>query len=116
MSENKQPIDVGKDFYYRLIYRDERLGDRKHNAREFRRRFLKEYDCEDVWKRDPKPIVFDFKNVKTIGPSFASEAFAHFTQYATPEQIRKIFLFVNISFVHKTIIDEEIDSGYSSRT
>jgi hypothetical protein len=115
MQTESRQIDVGSDFYYRLVYRDERLGDRLHNARAFRKKYLIQLDNKDAWEGNPAPVIFDFSNVLTIGPSFASEAFAHFTQYATPQKIRQVIQFINISFVHKTIIDEEIDSGFSSR-
>lgn len=109
-------VDVGNDFHYRLIYRDERLGDKKYNALCFREKYLSYLDNQKAWEANPEKICFDFSNVKTIGPSFASEAFAYFTKYATPEEIMNVIIFEPISFVHKNIIENEIKSSYENRT
>jgi hypothetical protein len=108
-------IDVGKDFYPRLANRDRRQGDGKHNAIQFRAKYLDHMDNREFWARDQDSVTFDFKNVEKIGPSFANEAFAYFTKYAEPKKIKSRIEFVNISEVDRTIIEEEIDSGYSDR-
>ena len=108
-------INVGKDFYPRLANRDRRQGDGKHNAVQFRDKYLSHMDSLEYWTRDVEPITFDFINVDKIGPSFANEAFAYFTKYAEPKVIKKRIRFVNISEVHRIIIEEEIDSGYCDR-
>lgn len=108
-------IDVGKDFYPRLANRDRRQGDGKHNAVQFRTKYLAHMDSPDFWAHDADSVIFDFKNVDKIGPSFANEAFAYFTKYTEPKKIKARIKFVNISEVDRTIIEEEIDTGYSER-
>jgi hypothetical protein len=108
-------IDVGKEFYHRLANRDEHQGDGANNAIQFRKRYLSKLDNQAAWTTDSEPIVFDFRNVKKIGPSFANEAFGYFTKYATPEAFYKKVQFINISNVQQMIIDEELQSGYSGR-
>jgi len=108
-------IDVGKDFYPRLANRDRRQGDGKHNAGQFRVKYLSHMDNPEFWAHDAESVTFDFKNVDKIGPSFANEAFAYFTKYAEPKLIKSRIKFVNISEVDRIIIEEEIDSGYCDR-
>lgn len=103
-------IDVGKDFYHRLANRDKYQGDGKHTAVEFRGKYLAECDSEEYWKNPTDEIVFDFKNVKKIGPSFANEAFAYFTKYASAKKILSVIKFVNITNVQQGIIYEELES------
>ena len=104
-----QPINVGKDFYYRLANRSHLQGDGKFNAIQFRRIYLHDYDNQVIWSKDNIPtIIFDFSEVKKIGPGFANEAFGYFTKYATPEKILSVFLFINITNVKKEIIKEAI--------
>lgn len=105
-------VDVGKQFYHRLANRDQRQGDGKYSAVEFRDKYLKFLDNEEAWRTDKEEIVLDFTNVKKIGPSFANEAFAYFTKYAKPERIFKKIVFKNISQVQRMIIHEELDTGY----
>lgn len=105
-------IDVGKDFYHRLANRDSHQGDGKFTAIDFRNRFLKSLDNEHTWTTDTEPIVLDFANVKKIGPSFANEAFAYFTKYASPEKILKKIIFNNATRVQREIIQEELETGY----
>ena len=107
-------IDIGKEFYHRLTNRDKYQGDGKNTAEEFRKKLLKDFDSQEAWKTDKK-IIFDFKNVKKLGPSFANEAFAYFTKYAKPEEILKKFIFENISEVKKMIIEEELKAGYRKK-
>lgn len=109
------PIDVGKQFYHRLANRDEHQGDGKHNAKQFRKKFLSELDSESFWKKPTTTITLDFANVKKIGPSFANEAFAYFTKYTSPVEILEIIKFKNLTNVQKEIIEEELDSGYSRK-
>jgi len=108
-------IDIGKDFYHRLANRDERQGDGKHTAIQFRKKYLSDLDNAQAWKEESEPLIFDFSNVKKIGPSFANEAFGYFTRYVTPEAFYKKVRFINISNVQKMIIDEELRSGYTGR-
>lgn len=105
-------IDVEKDFYHRLANRDRFQGDGKHTAQEFRTKYLSELDTKDSWRDEKEFITFDFQNVKKLGPSFASEAFGYFTQYAKPERILKKIKFINISNVKMMIIKQELETGY----
>lgn len=108
-------IDVGKDFYHRLANRDDRQGDGKHTAVQFRKKYLSSLDDSEAWNEQTEPITLDFANVKKIGPSFANEAFGYFTKYAKPEAFYKKVRFINITNVQKMIIDEELQSGYTGR-
>lgn len=106
-------INIGKNFHYRLANRDERQGDGKHTAVEFRKKYLKELEEKPhLWKNGEPYIDFDFSEVKVIGPSFANEAFAYFTKNHSPEEIMGKIKFSNISRVKELIIKEELESGY----
>lgn len=108
-----QTIDVGRDFYHRLANRDKNQGDGKYTAIQFREKYLKFLDQEDIWKKSEiTAIILDFCNVQKIGPSFANEAFAYFTKYAKPDKIRQLISFKNITKVQQAIINEEIETGY----
>ena len=102
-------IDVGTDFYYRLIYIDGRLGEKNYNAVKFKEKYLKYLDNKEAWKFMPEQIIFDFKNVKIIGPTFARDAFGYFTKYASAKKVLETILFANISFAHREIITFEIE-------
>lgn len=108
-------IDVGTEFYHRLANRDEKQGDGKHTALEFRKLYLSHLDSLEAWRSPIEPITFDFKNVKKIGPSFASEAFAYFMKYAKPQEFLEKVKFINISDVQFMIIKEELESGYKGK-
>lgn len=105
-------IDVAKEFYPRLSNRDETQGDGKHTAIEFRERFLKELDAKEAWESTTPFIALDFRDVKKIGPSFANESFAYFTQYARPGDVLNRINFKNLSTVQESIIKSELESGY----
>jgi hypothetical protein len=108
-------IDVGKTFYHRLANRDRNQGDGKHNAVDFRQKFLAALDSAEAWRKEPEPIVFDFTNVKKIGPSFANEAFGYFTKYVKPHEFLKKVQFIHITDVQMMIINEELESGYTGK-
>ncbi len=105
-------INVGKEFYHRLAHRNEKQGDGLHTAKEFRERYLKMIDSKEFWKEPSEAIVLDFSSVTKIGPSFANEAFAYFTQFADPERILRAIKFVNVSEVQMAIIKAELEQGY----
>lgn len=105
-------IDVGKEFYHRLANRDKHQCGGYHSAEDFRDEYLAELCNEEAWKDNSEFIVLDFSHVKKLGPSFANEAFAFFTQFAKPERILKKIRFVNISDVKMMIIRTELESGY----
>ncbi len=106
-------INVGDEFYHRLANRDERQGDGKHTAIEFRNKFLTKLANKEAWKNDEAFVTFDFSAVKKIGPSFANEAFAYFTIFAKKDEILEKILFKNITTVQMSIINVELDAGYS---
>ena len=103
-------INVGKEFFFRLGNRDSHQGDGLKNAVEFREKYLKELDNQKEWDRGDYEICLDFSEVKKIGPSFANEAFAYFTKYASPENI--LIKIKNITNVKMSIIKEELEEGY----
>lgn len=107
-------IDVGKDFYHRLVNRNHLQGDGQHTAIEFREKYFSDMD-EAWWKSGREQITLDFGNVKTLGPSWANEAFAHFTQFAKPKEILARIKLVNISEVKMQIILNELEAGRSTR-
>ena len=112
-----QIIDVGKEFFPRLANRDKSQGDGRHNAIDFRRRYLGELDNVQIWTKAGEPVIcFDFVGVDKIAPSFANEAFAYFTKYAAPELILKVIKFKNISPVKMEIIELELRTGYEPHT
>lgn len=111
-------IDIGTEFYPRLANRNRAQGDGKNTAVEFRKKYLQMLDNPEIWKTSDQPlkvVALDFKNVKKIGPSFANEAFAYFTQYASPDEFLRAVDLKNISKVQLMIIKEELDSGYYGR-
>lgn len=108
-------VKVATEFYPRLANRNERQGDGKHTAIDFRMRYLGSLDSAEAWHTAGEPIIFDFDGVKKIGPSFANEAFAYFTKYATPMEFLERVHFTNISEVFLLIIREELESGYKGR-
>lgn len=111
MSKIKE-IDVGKEFYHRLANRDEKQGDGKHTAIEFRKRFLAFLDDKKVWEDGDPSIILNFRNVDKLGPSFANEAFAYFAQFAKPERILQKIVFKEISNIKILTIKEELETGY----
>jgi hypothetical protein len=114
MTTSPTIVQVARDFGRRLANRDKRQGDGKHTAIDFRRKFLAALDNPEIWKTVGKgpAIELDFEGVVKIGPSFANEAFAYFTQYASPERVLERIRFVNTSHVQMLIIEQELRSGY----
>ncbi len=108
-------IIVAAEFYPRLANRDTRQGDGRHTAVEFRDKFLAVLDSQEAWDNESCVVELDFKGVKKIGPSFANEAFAYFTQYAKPQLILKKICLKNASKVQTKIIEIELETGYSKR-
>ncbi len=108
-------LNIGLEFYSRLANRDKLQGDGKHTAAEFRDTYLSGLNNESVWKSNDPFIALDFSDVRKIGPSFANEAFAYFTKYASPQQILDKIKLVNISTVQRAIIEIELNTGYKKR-
>ncbi len=107
-------VKIKEDFFYRLVNRDKFQGDGQYTGEEFREKYLADLDDDKKWKNDDTEITLDFEGVEKIGPSFANEVFAHFTKY-TPDKnliLKKIHI-INISKVKLSIINEEIESGYT---
>ena len=105
-------IDVGEDFHHRLTNRDKHQRDGKYTGLEFREKYLSELYNSEVWENDIPFIELDFSNVTKLGPSWANEVFAFFTQYAKPKRILSKIKLKNISKVKKAIIEEELAAGY----
>lgn len=108
-------IDVGKEFSSSLTNRDEHQRDGKFNGIDFRNKYLSDLDNEASWRDDTVSILLNFENVERLGPSWANEVFAYFTQYAKGERILKKIKLEKISPVKRAIIEKEIETGYSSR-
>ena len=108
-------VDVGEDFYHRLTNRNKEQGDGKHTAVDFREKYLSDLDDKNAWVNDDVFIELDFSNVTKIGPSFANEAFAYFTQYASPEKILKKISIKNATVLQKMIIKEELESAVKNK-
>jgi len=107
----KKTIDIGKEFSDYLVNRTSLQGDGKDTAVDFRRKFLKDLE-DDAWWKDPDSIItLNFKNVKTLGPSWANEVFAHYRKNHETEEILKKIRFEDISNVKREIIEQEIKSG-----
>lgn len=105
-------IDVGIEFSPSLTNRDELQRDGTFSGEEFRNRYLKDLEDENIWKNEDPYIILDFGNVERLGPSWANEVFAYFTQFAHPELILKKIHLKNITPVKKAIIDRELSTGY----
>jgi hypothetical protein len=112
---SKMAIDVGTEFYHRLVNRDERQGDGTHTGTEFRKRYLSELDSQVWWDKSEQVIELNFSGVRTLGPSWANEVFAYFTRYASPDDILERIRLGNISEVKLRIIKNELDSGHSTK-
>jgi uncharacterized protein DUF4325 len=110
-----ETIDIGKDFYHSLTNRDHKQRDGKNTGVNFRATYLSALDTESAWKDDTLFIILDFVNVKKMGPSWANEVFAYFTQYASPKIILKKIQLKNISRVKKSIIVNELEGGHSRK-
>lgn len=106
-------IDIGKEFYHRLVNRDKNQGDGAHTALQFREKFLQDLGNQEWWDDSSKWIELDFGNVRTLGPSWANEVFAYYTQFSKPDAILKKIRLKNVSAVKLSIIKNELDSGYS---
>lgn len=106
-------IDVGTEFYHSLTNRNYQQRDGKNTGVGFRETYLSELDTDEAWKDDSGFIILDFTNVKKMGPSWANEVFAYFTKYAKPKIILKKIKLENISRVKKSIIQNELEGGYS---
>jgi hypothetical protein len=108
-------VDIGKEFSDSLTNRDEFQRDGKFTGVDFREKFLNELENKEMWANNNPFITLDFVNVKRLGPSWANEVFAFFTQFAKPNQILKKIVFLNISSVKRAIIEKEIETGYSKK-
>lgn len=113
ISDNKElVIDVGKEFNHRLIYATQTQNCGPNNGESFRKRFLSHLDNPTAWKTEGNEIILDFRNVTTMGPGFAANAFAYFRQYASKDDVLKKIQFINITRVQKEIIEMELDEEW----
>lgn len=104
-------IDIGSEFSDYLVNRNKLQGDGSFTAIEFREKFLQELENEHWWNSN-NTITLNFKNVVTLGPSWANEVFAFYTDKYAKDLIKKKIIFKDLSVVKREIIDQEIDSGY----
>lgn len=107
-----EKIEIAREFSGYLVNRNPRQGDGSNNGEQFREKFLKDLN-EDWWKSERR-LVFDFLGVRTLGPSWANEVFAFYTDKYDRKLILKKFIFENISPVKLEIIHLEIESGYKT--
>ena len=106
-------VDVGSDFSDSLICRNDKQGDGKYTAVEFRNKYLISLDNEGIWKEKETIICLDFSKVRTILPSFANEAFAYFLKFnISPDDIKRLIRFEGLSPVKEMIINRELTDGY----
>lgn len=108
-------VNIGKEFSSSLTNRDTHQRDGKFTGVEFREKYLGELMTQEQWRNDTPSIVLDFSEVKRLGPSWANEVFAYFTQFGRPEIILKKIQLKNISRVKESIIKQEISTGYSRK-
>ena len=105
-------INVAQDFSPVLRNRNKLQTDGLYTGEEFRETFLKEADCKEWWS-NKDTITLDFDGVITLGPSWANEAFAYFSQYGINfEKMKKKFIFLNLTEVKKRIIENEVNEGH----
>jgi hypothetical protein len=89
-------IDIGKDFMCRL-------------DSTFSKEFYDKYLSDIYFYKAKNPIIFDFKNVKYISPSFIYNTFYFIKDSLTSlEKFNKYFKFINIDLFDKAIIELEI--------
>jgi len=107
-------IKIAVEFFHRLQNRDKNQGDGSYTGEEFRNKYLTELDDKKMWDSEHREefIELDFENVIRLGPSWANEVFAYFTQYAKPEEILQKIKISNISEVKMETIRNELSEGY----
>jgi len=106
-------ITIATEFSDFLVNRDEFQGDGTFTGVEFRTQFLAPLEAQDWWKNSSEELVLDFDKVDTIGPSWANEVFAYYTDAGrTPTEILKKIKFQKISPVKLNLIKTEIAAGY----
>ena|SRR5665647_3041935 len=109
-------ISIVEDFKTNeLTNRDKHQRDGTFTGVEFREKFLKELNNEEGWKDDSTFAEIDFTNVTKLGPSWANEVFAYYTQFAKPDIILKKIKIKNLSRVKETIIEVELSKGYRGK-
>lgn len=108
-------IDVGREFHAELTRRDHNhkgYGLPEYSAVIFREKYLGGLMSPKPWKEVNKHITLDFSNVEILGAAFANEAFAYFTQYASPEHVLLVIDFRGLGRVKESTIRVELDKGY----
>lgn len=106
-------IDIGKEFFHKLINRNELQGDGKYTAIDFRNRFLSKLDTDEWWNDPSQFIELDFQNVEVIGPSWTNEIFAYYLSKGLKSHVvlSKIRC-LNLTKTKTTIINRELEQGY----
>lgn len=110
-------IAIATEFSPNLVNRNKDQGDGRYTADEFRVKFLGALDDLGWWSDPENKVYFDFRDVKTLTPSWANEAFAYFTKFDfNSDRILKQLHFENISRIKMSTIKEELDSGYGRKS
>lgn len=106
-------LDIGKEFYHKLLNRNKLQGDGKYTADQFRDKYLAELESEDWWKDNTKFIELDFENVEVVGPSWANEVFAFYlTRNINKSDVLKKIKCTGLTKTKEIIINREIEMGY----
>ena len=108
-------INIGEEFSPSLTNRDKQQRDGTFTGEQFREKYLAGLDGAEFWGNNETFIALDFHDVKRLGPSWANEVFAYFTQYGKPEEVLKKIKLINITRVKEAIILQEIETGYSKK-
>lgn len=95
-----------------LVNRNSLQGNGKCNGEQFRSKYLSNLEKDTWWNDSSTNIILDFSGVDTLGPSWANEVFAYYTDIYTPAQILKKIVLVGLSRVKSTIIETELEAGY----
>lgn len=104
-----------QDFGTHLYARYSHLG--SCSAEEFRRKHLHRFLGSKQWWEGDGVLTLDFSGVDTVGPGWANEAFAFYAPYAPDrESFDRKVTFVNISPVKRSIVEREIDDGFTVDT
>lgn len=101
-------------FATKVVNRNEKQGDGKNTAIEFRNKYLIDFDNPTTWGDLSNSIIIDFSGVEKLSPSFADEAFGYFTRYANPEKIKSMFNFRNLTKIQTMILDNELQDAYAN--
>lgn len=108
-------INVAAEFSDYLVNRNNLQGDGTKTGEDFRTQFLLDLENDSWWDKSENIIIFNFKDVRTIGPSWANEVFAYYANKRNKSTVLSHLKFENISPVKLEIIELEIESGYATK-